>query len=105
MAMSSHPLTAKDLIVTQLGPCLVPSPVNSTSYGETGRFVSDEAKVPHVVEVSPGQPRSSDPVAFEKAGPRAQIFFDPANVRAAVVTCGGLCPGLNNVIRSLTLQL
>jgi 6-phosphofructokinase 1 len=42
---------------------------------------------------------------FELAGPRAKLFFDPAKVRAGIVTCGGLCPGLNNVIRSLFLEL
>ena len=42
---------------------------------------------------------------FEKAGPREKLYFDPANTKAAIVTCGGLCPGLNNVIRSLYLQL
>lgn len=43
--------------------------------------------------------------AFEKAGPREQLFFDPAKSRAGVVTCGGLCPGQNDVIRSLVLTL
>jgi hypothetical protein len=39
--------------------------------------------------------------AFVRAGPRARTYFDPSTVRAAIVTCGGLCPGLNNVIREL----
>lgn len=42
---------------------------------------------------------------FEIAGPREKLFFDPKKTRAGIVTCGGLCPGLNNVIRSLVLQL
>src|SRR5881394_4419502 len=42
---------------------------------------------------------------FELAGPRAKLFFDPRQTRAGIVTCGGLCPGLNNVIRSLFLEL
>ena len=42
---------------------------------------------------------------FELAGPRTKIFFDPKETRAGIVTCGGLCPGLNNVIRSLYLEL
>jgi len=45
------------------------------------------------------------PLSFEKAGPREFIFFDPANTKAAIVTCGGLCPGLNNVIRSIVMEL
>jgi 6-phosphofructokinase 1 len=44
-------------------------------------------------------------LAFERAGPREHIYFDPGSTRAAIVTCGGLCPGLNNVVRSLYLQL
>ncbi len=42
---------------------------------------------------------------LEKAGPREQIYFNPENVRAAICTCGGLCPGLNDVIRSLVRSL
>ncbi|MEM5946930.1 ATP-dependent 6-phosphofructokinase [Spirochaetia bacterium 38H-sp] len=38
---------------------------------------------------------------LEKAGPRQKIFFDPKHVHAAIATCGGLCPGLNDVIRSI----
>jgi 6-phosphofructokinase 1 len=43
--------------------------------------------------------------AFELAGPRNRVFFDTNRVRAGIVTCGGLCPGLNNVIRGLVLEL
>jgi 6-phosphofructokinase 1 len=39
------------------------------------------------------------------AGPREKLFFDTSKTRAGIVTCGGLCPGLNNVIRSLFLEL
>jgi len=45
------------------------------------------------------------PLSFEKAGPREFIFFEPAKTKAAIVTCGGLCPGLNNVIRSIVMEL
>jgi 6-phosphofructokinase 1 len=43
--------------------------------------------------------------SFEPGGPREYIYFNPPEVRAAIVTCGGLCPGLNNVIRGLVLEL
>ncbi len=43
--------------------------------------------------------------SFEKAGPRSKIYFDPSKVRCALVTCGGLCPGLNDIIRSIVLEL
>ena len=45
------------------------------------------------------------PVSFLKAGPRKKIFFDHSKLKCAIVTCGGLCPGLNNVIRSVVLNL
>ncbi|WP_190811059.1 ATP-dependent 6-phosphofructokinase [Flagellimonas sp. S3867] len=46
-----------------------------------------------------------EPLCLEKAGPRQQIFFDPAKTTAAIVTCGGLCPGINNVIRGVVMAL
>jgi 6-phosphofructokinase 1 len=42
---------------------------------------------------------------FLKGGPREYVFFDPKKVRAAIVTCGGLCPGLNVVIREVVMSL
>ena len=47
----------------------------------------------------------ADLPSLEPGGPREYIYFDPATTRAAIVTCGGLCPGLNNVIRGLVLEL
>ena len=46
-----------------------------------------------------------EPICLEKAGPRQNIFFDAKNTTAAIVTCGGLCPGINNVIRGLVMAL
>ncbi len=50
-------------------------------------------------------PLQGEPQLFELAGPREKLFFEPARTKVAIVTCGGLCPGLNNVIRSVYLQL
>lgn len=47
----------------------------------------------------------AEPLTFEVAGPRERIYFDPARTVAAVVTCGGLCPGLNDVIRGIVMEL
>lgn len=68
------------------------------------RAVNDQARVPsHIVrETGAAHP---DELLFERAGPRARIFFGAPGTAAGVVTCGGLCPGLNNVIRSLFLEL
>jgi 6-phosphofructokinase 1 len=45
------------------------------------------------------------PLSIEVAGPREMIYFDPKKVKAAIVTCGGLCPGINDVIRTVVMQL
>ena len=44
-------------------------------------------------------------LSFEQAGPREMIYFDPSKLKCAVVTCGGLCPGLNDIIRAIVLEL
>src|SRR4051812_33834639 len=70
------------------------------SKASSSHTISDDTRIPENIEVG------ADPgLQFELAGPRAKLFFDPAETRAAIVTCGGLCPGLNNVIRSLFLEL
>ena len=82
--------------ITMLGEAKHPSPLKY--------FVSDKARVPFTVVMDPDKPPPEE-LNFEVAGPRERLFFDPAKTRAGIVTCGGLCPGLNNVIRSLVLQL
>jgi 6-phosphofructokinase 1 len=68
-----------------------------------GNFVPDEARVRYRIDIDTGMDHPD--VLFEKSGPRREIFFDPGKTRAAIVTCGGLCPGINNVIRSIVLEL
>jgi 6-phosphofructokinase 1 len=51
------------------------------------------------------QEKGETPLSFEMAGPHKHLFFDPATTKAAIVTCGGLCPGLNNVIRGIVNEL
>jgi 6-phosphofructokinase len=99
-------LKPEDVRVTSLGPCVVPSPLSlSTRFGDgVVNFVPEDARLRHSVAVSSSFPDEGD-VFFELAGPRAKLFFAPADTIAAVVTCGGLCPGLNNVIRSIFQQL
>jgi len=48
---------------------------------------------------------SKNPPFFEKGGPREKIYFDPADLKCGIVTCGGLCPGLNDVMRAIVLCL
>lgn len=49
--------------------------------------------------------KGEPPLTLEVAGPRAHIYFDPSKVHCAIVTCGGLCPGTNDVIRAIVLEL
>ncbi|MBO0322976.1 ATP-dependent 6-phosphofructokinase [Muricauda sp. CAU 1633] len=49
--------------------------------------------------------KGEEPLCLEKAGPRQDIFFEPGKTSAAIVTCGGLCPGINNVIRGVVMAL
>ncbi len=86
----------KPLLPGRLGEPTIQSPLAVS--------VSDDVLVPSETQWPLGEPPSGM-LLFEKAGPRPRLFFDPARTRAAIVTCGGLCPGLNNVIRSVTREL
>lgn len=95
-----------ELRVTRLGPPTVRSPLNlhrERGHG-IGTFIAEgqrlllRSEFVHPQEINPE-------LAFERAGPREWIYFDPARTTVAIVTCGGLCPGLNNVIRSAVFQL
>jgi 6-phosphofructokinase 1 len=58
-----------------------------------------------MAEIAPYLSRREPPPSFEPAGPRERIFFDPTTLACGIVTCGGLCPGLNDVVRSIVLRL
>ncbi len=97
---------ARHVLPARLGEPLFDSPLRlDTGPGNgRGQFVPESARVRHAVEIDSDSPRGEE-LLFEKAGPRRRIFFDPAHTRVAIVTCGGLCPGINSVIRSLFLEL
>ena len=97
-------LRAQDLAVTTLGARRVQSPL----VGRREHFVPDAARVlvgNTLGALEPYLASGEPPPAFEAAGPRRELFFSPDGLRCGVVTCGGLCPGLNDVIRSLVLTL
>jgi len=94
-------LTAKDLEITTLGPCAIDSPL--ARLRDVG-FIDDATRVRLEPKIGPRY--VDDPgLSVEEAGPRQKIHFDPGRTTAAVVTCGGLSPGLNNVIRSVYSEL
>ena len=101
----------EDFYVKSLGNCSVDSPLkllNQREDSPTYRFVKDGERILYNSSLSyfqKCQQTGETPISFEKAGPRESLFFQPAKTKVAIVTCGGLCPGLNNVIRSLVNQL
>ncbi len=98
-----------DMRIPALGEAKIPSPALNKERGkERQAFISDRERV--AIDVDPS--RLADMIkagkeipSFEMAGPREKIYFDPSKMRCALVTCGGLCPGLNDIIRSIVLEL
>lgn len=93
--------------IEDLGPATRPNPIQVLSQPggpHPEAILADAVWIRSDVEVRSAT-GDREILCFEKAGPRRHIFFDPAQTRAAIVTCGGLCPGLNEVIRSLFMEL
>jgi len=92
--------TRLDLTIPRLGECRIPSPMDAA------HFVGDEDhKLYHstLPEIEAFLEQGNKPPHFEIAGPRENIYFDPSKLKCGIVTCGGLCPGLNDVIRAIVL--
>ncbi|WP_375497284.1 ATP-dependent 6-phosphofructokinase [uncultured Jatrophihabitans sp.] len=103
-------LSQADLVVRELGKRRYVSPLaheldgrRDTVHwvGESDRVLLDDTRA---MAVNRGIDVGQLP-AFEPAGPRKTLYFDPSTTRVGIVTCGGLCPGLNNVVRGLVLEL
>jgi 6-phosphofructokinase 1 len=91
-----------DFSVSSLGECVIPSPVTDVP------FIKDEEHVlyhSHLERIREFLDAGKEPPRMELAGPRAKIFFEPSGLRCGIVTCGGICPGINDVIRSIVLSL
>jgi len=91
-----------DFTIAQLGECRIQSPMSGV------RFTRDSERVLYharLEEIRIWIEKRADPPAMEAAGPREKIFFEPSQLACGIVTCGGLCPGLNDVIRSIVLSL
>ena len=94
--------------VLNLGRAGIPSPLANQDGGGRFSFVDDSQSVLvdiHPEEIEAYLQKGERPPTFELAGPRKNIYFDPSKLRCALVTCGGLCPGLNDIIRSIVLEL
>jgi 6-phosphofructokinase 1 len=103
-------MDSASLAVRSLGTCRIDSPLKPlVASRRTGpHYVAEDDRVlfhdTTSLVVATGL-ATADLPGFEPAGPRQRIFFDPAKVRAGIVTCGGLCPGINDVIRGLVMEL
>lgn len=102
------PITAADVQVKDLGKCLLPSPVVAHLGESAVVYVGNAEKVLVDDRMSVLRTHAAQATAlpaFELAGPRNKVFFDPRTVGCGIVTCGGLCPGINNVVRGIVLEL
>lgn len=105
---SQRELLTKDLSVKRLGNCVFESElIFAGGQDDAEYFVPDDEKVLAVIDESAALEMWDKKVkipAFEKAGPRKHLYFEPGKTISAIVTCGGLCPGLNSVIRGIVMM-
>jgi 6-phosphofructokinase 1 len=91
-----------DFTISRLGECRITSPLSGV------RFTTDDERILYHARLEDLQAwldKGAEPPSMEAAGPRDKLFFDPSRLACGIVTCGGLCPGLNDVIRSIVLSL
>jgi 6-phosphofructokinase 1 len=91
-----------DFNVERLGECRFPSPMRGVRFTTDGERILYHSRYQ---EMRPFIDTGREPPSMEMGGPRERIFFDPSTIACGIVTCGGLCPGTNDVIRALTLSL
>ena len=91
-----------DFSIPRLGECRIPSPMSGV------RFTTDDDRVLYpatLTEMRRSMHAGAEPPSMECAGPRQTLFFDPSTLACGIVTCGGLCPGVNDTIRAIVLSL
>lgn len=88
-----------DTAIPTLGATKIPSPRRYTHFtdGLMPFFLDSE----YIDELEGKDPM---PIWFEPAGPREKLYFDSSKTKCAIVTCGGLCPGINDVIRAIVME-
>ncbi|VAX35680.1 6-phosphofructokinase [hydrothermal vent metagenome] len=103
-SLTPSPEELQDTSVETLGKRKVLSPFSK----EMTAFVNDEDAISvysNWSEIEPYFKQQKKPPVFEISGPRKDLFFSPPEINCGIVTCGGLCPGLNDVVRTITLTL
>ena len=92
-----------DFTIQNFSPARFPSPLLPPFTGDDdqNRIIFDISAIAWKKALQ----NEYSPIFIELAGPREKLFFDPRSCRAAIVTCGGLCPGINVVIRAIVMNL
>ena len=92
--------TLMDTTIQTLGVAKIPSPLHYC------RFIGQEEtlELQLTEEEADLGLKADQTLSFEKAGPRGKMYFDSSKVKCAIVTCGGLCPGINDVIRAVVMD-
>lgn len=91
-----------DFTISRLGECRIQSPMSGV------HFVDDEENMlfhSNLKEIEALLKAGKKAPSFELAGPREKIYFDSSKLKCGIVTCGGICPGINDVIRAIVLSL
>jgi 6-phosphofructokinase 1 len=91
-----------DFSIANLGKRLMKSPLNISNFTQDKKRLLFNSYTDNYLSCTD---KKDKPLSVELAGPRDKIFFNPSKTKAAIVTCGGLCPGINDVIRSITTTL
>ena len=92
----------KDFTIPHLGECSIQSPLKRVDFIDDDDHVLYHRKLD---KLKAYLAKNEEPPHFEAAGPREKIYFDPAKLSCGIVTCGGLCPGINDVIRAIVMSL
>ncbi len=106
---TSKLIKESNLQIKNLGELKYPSPISFNLYEDDekiGFFDSDD-RVVSIIDtknIIDDFEKVADLPSFEKAGPREHVYFKPGGTCCAIVTCGGLCPGINAVVRSLVMM-
>lgn len=107
MQQKEHKVGTKkvDFTIQNLGEAKIPSPIAMSLNRGDGRadYVDDNDRIIYTLDrrIVKGKVEGEEEDLLEVAGPRQKIYFNPSHVHAAICTCGGICPGLNNVIRAV----
>lgn len=91
-------IPVREIPIATLGPTKIPSPLPYGGMLDTRKVM---LSVNGEYDEDLGEPQT---LRLEEAGPRRELYFDPGKTKCAIVTCGGLCPGLNDVIRAIVLE-